>query len=136
MKLNYSKIKAIKPQEKLVKHSDGGGLSLWVYPTGKMRWALAYREDGKQKTAYLGEYPAYSLSDARTWRDELKSRLARSLSAIDSTLNDAAYLYKNVFEEWYSRWSGEKKSEKYSLQVKRAVYANVMDRFQTTRFRV
>ena len=34
MKLNYSKIKAIKPQEKLVKHSDGGGLSLWVYLFG------------------------------------------------------------------------------------------------------
>lgn len=127
MKLNYSKIKAIKPQEKLVKHSDGGGLSLWVYPTGKMRWALAYREDGKQKTAYLGEYPAYSLSDARTWRDELKSRIAKDLPAIDTSLKDDAYLYKNVFEEWYSRWESEKKSKKYSQQVKNAVYANVMD---------
>lgn len=127
MKLNFSKIKAIKPQEKLTKHSDGGGLSLWVYPTGKMRWALSYREDEKQKTAYLGEYPAYSLADARAWRDEIKNRMARSLPAIDSTLKDEAYLYKNVFEEWYSRWSGEKKSKKYSLQVKNAVYANVMD---------
>lgn len=47
MKLNYSKIKIIKPKGKLTKHSGGGGLSLWVYPTGKIRWALAYREDGK-----------------------------------------------------------------------------------------
>ncbi|UNM96281.1 tyrosine-type recombinase/integrase [Ignatzschineria rhizosphaerae] len=127
MKLNFSKIKAIKPQEKLTKHSDGGGLALWVYPTGKMRWALAYREDGKQKTAYLGDYPAYSLAEARSWRDEIKNRLARSLPAIDSTLKDEAYLYKNVFEEWYARWAGEKKSQKYSQQVKNAIYANVMD---------
>lgn len=127
MKLNFSKIRAIKPQEKLTKHSDGGGLSLWVYPTGKMRWALAYREDGKQKTAYLGDYPAYSLAEARSWRDEIKNRIARSLPAIDSTLKDEAYLYKNVFEEWYARWAGEKKSQKYSQQVKNAVYANVMD---------
>lgn len=127
MKLNFSKIKAIKPKEKLAKYSDGGGLSLWVYPTGKMRWALAYREEGKQKTAYLGDYPIYSLAEARSWRDEIKNRIARSLPAIDSTLKDEAYLYKNVFEDWYARWAGEKKSQKYSLQVKNAVYANVMD---------
>lgn len=130
MKLNYSKIKAIKPQEKLVKHSDGAGLSLWVYPTGKMRWALAYREDGKQKTAYLGDYPAYSLADARAWRDEIKDRLARDLPAIDQSLGDKAYLFQNVYEEWFKRWSQEKKSQKYVAQVDAAVKANVMPYFE------
>ena len=130
MKLNYSKIKAIKPKEKLTKHSDGGGLSLWVYPTGKMRWALAYREDGKQKTAYLGEYPIYSLSEARDWRNSIKERLAKSLPAIDQSLGDTAYLFQNVYAEWFKRWSKEKKSEKYVKQVAAAIEANIMPHFR------
>lgn len=47
--LSFARIKVAKPKEKLYKLSDGGGLSLWVYPTGKKRWAFKYRENGKQK---------------------------------------------------------------------------------------
>ena len=37
--LTFTQIKALKPKDKLYKPSDGGGLSLWVYLTGRMRWA-------------------------------------------------------------------------------------------------
>lgn len=124
--LTFTQIKALKPKDKLYKLSDGGGLSLWVYPTGRMRWALQYREDDKQKTAYLGEYPAYSLADAREWRVELKKRQAKNLSVVDASLKDSAYLFQNVYHEWFIRWAPQKKSEKYVKQVKAAIDSNVL----------
>lgn len=126
MTLNYSLIKSLKPKDKLYKVSDGGGLALWIYPTGRMRWALSYREDGKQKTAYLGEYPVYSLGEAREWRFNLKSRQARDLPIIDTSLSDRAYLFENVYSEWFLRWAPEKKSEKYVLQVQSAIDINIL----------
>lgn len=124
--LTFTQIKALKPKDKLYKLSDGGGLSLWVYPTGRMRWALQYREDGKQKTTYLGEYPAYSLAEAREWRLDLKNRQAKNLSVVDSSLTDSAYLFQNVYKEWYKRWAPQKKSEKYAKQVQAAIDSNVL----------
>lgn len=126
MKLSYTKIKSLKPKDKLYKLADGGGLSIWVYPSGKMRWGLQFREEGKQKTIYLGDYPAYSLADAREWRDDIKNRIARSLPAIDTALKDKAYLFQNVYHEWFIRWSPQKKSEKYVAQVKAAVETNAL----------
>lgn len=130
MALTFTQIKNIKPADKLKKYSDGGGLSLWVYPTGKMRWALAYREQGKQKNAYLGEYPAFSLAEARQWREEIKERMARGLPAIDASLSDSAYLFPNVYRQWFERWKPQKKNESYPEQVERAIDSNIIPHFE------
>ena len=42
-------------------------------------WRLAYRFDGKQKLLALGTYPAVSLADVRTKRDEAKRLLAAGI---------------------------------------------------------
>ena len=39
-----------------IKKSDGGGLHICVEPHGRMRWRIAYRFDGKQKSVDGGEY--------------------------------------------------------------------------------
>ena len=59
------KDRTIKPDLKATKRSDGGGLYLYVPVTGSKLWRLAYRFSGKQKTLYMGGYPAISLADAR-----------------------------------------------------------------------
>lgn len=43
--LSDVKCRNAKPASKLVKLSDGGGLKLWVQPTGSRLWRLAYRFD-------------------------------------------------------------------------------------------
>jgi integrase len=57
-----------------MKLSDGGGLQLWVTPTGGKLWNYAYRFGGKQKKLTIGEYgkaPAgVPLEAARKHRDE------------------------------------------------------------------
>jgi integrase len=79
MPLSDATVRKAKPSAKPKKLSDGGGLHLLVQPTGSKLWRLAYRFAGKQKTLALGVYPAFSLADARSHRDEAKKLLARSI---------------------------------------------------------
>lgn len=77
MPLTDRAIKALKPGQKASKHSDGGGLYLYVPVTGSKLWRLGYRFLGKQKTLYIGGYPAISLADARARRDSAKQQIAK-----------------------------------------------------------
>jgi integrase len=64
-----------KPEVKVFKLSDGGGLQLWVEAEGAIvskRWRWAYRLDGKQKLLAIGVYPTVSLRDAREAREAAK----------------------------------------------------------------
>ncbi|TWI65156.1 phage integrase family protein [Pseudoduganella lurida] len=56
------------------KHSDGGGLYIFVRASGKY-WRLNYRFEGKQKTLTLGVYPAVTLAAARKLRDQAREQL-------------------------------------------------------------
>src|ERR1035437_8398346 len=44
---------------------DGGGLYLWVKPTGGKLWRWSYRFDGMEKLMSLGKYPDVHLALAR-----------------------------------------------------------------------
>jgi hypothetical protein len=49
MTLTDAAIRAMKPLEgRTLKLSDGGGLQLWVAPSGSKLWNIAYRYGGKQ----------------------------------------------------------------------------------------
>jgi Arm domain-containing DNA-binding protein len=76
MSLTDMKCRNAKPGPALRKISDGGGLQLWVQPTGARLWRLAYRFAGKQKLLAFGVYPTISLADARQGRDDAKRLLA------------------------------------------------------------
>ena len=76
MPLSDITIRTLKPvQGRTLKKSDGGGLQLWVHPTGSKIWALAYRFEGKQRKLTIGPYPVISLKEARERRDEAKKLL-------------------------------------------------------------
>lgn len=49
-------------------------------PGGAKAWRLRYRLAGKQEKVTPGDYPAYSLAEARTWRDDCKALAGRGLS--------------------------------------------------------
>jgi len=79
MPLTDRTIRTIKPGLRASKHSDGGGLYLYVPATGSKLWRLGYRFHGKQKTLYIGGYPAISLADARARRDAAKQQIAKGI---------------------------------------------------------
>lgn len=76
MSLSDRQINNLRPSEKPVKYSDGGGLHLLVTPNGGKLWRLSYRFNGLQKILAFGAYPLVSLAEARTKRDSAKKVLA------------------------------------------------------------
>jgi integrase len=82
MALTDTAIRAAKPLEgRTLKLSDGGGLQLWIAPSGSKLWNIAYRYGGKQLKLSLGAYPAVGLKQAREQRDAAKRLLAAGVHA-------------------------------------------------------
>lgn len=73
--LTDAKCRAAKPGDKARKLFDGGGLFLFVSPTGAKVWRMAYRIDGKAQTLVIGPYSATGLQAARQRRDEVRAAL-------------------------------------------------------------
>lgn len=64
------------PEGKLrARFTDDRGLYLEVAPTGSKRWFWKYLFAGKEKRLALGGYPAVSLKEARTARDDARKVL-------------------------------------------------------------
>lgn len=77
MALTDTAVRAAKPREAPYKLADAGGLYLLVNPTGSRLWRLKYRHAKREKLLALGAYPAVTLADARSRRDEAKVLLAK-----------------------------------------------------------
>jgi Arm DNA-binding domain len=86
--LTDSAIRAAKPKTgQTVKLSDGGGLQLWVQPSGSKLWNLAYRFAGKQRKLAIGSYPGIGLKEARALvRRDRAAHAAKSRKAPRSLL--------------------------------------------------
>jgi hypothetical protein len=83
MALTDSKLRNLKPRDKTYQMADGAGLFVEVQPGGTKTFRMRYRaggRDSKQEKVTLGDYPTYSLADARTWRDDGKALAGRGLS--------------------------------------------------------
>ena len=76
MPLTDLALRNAKPAEKPYKLADGGGLHLFITPSGSRLWRLKYRIDGKEKLLSLGPYPTIPLAAAREKREEAKRLLA------------------------------------------------------------
>lgn len=112
--------KAAEAADKPKKLFDGGGLHLYVSPTGAKTWRLAYRIDGRPQTMSFGAYPAVSLAAAREKRDAIKATLAeggdpmapRRVQRVGVTLSEATEAY----------WNGRRDlSDDYRQNAKRAI---------------
>ncbi len=123
--LKDSLCKAAKPTEKAFKMFDGGGLHLFVSPTGSKTWRIAYRVAGKPQTMSVGPYPEVSLAEARTKRDELKATLRdggdpmapRRATRKGLTLREASEAY----------WSGRKDiSPSYRANAERGIEMHLL----------
>lgn len=65
MPLTDAAIRRAKPSDKPQKITDGGGLYLYLTPTGARSWRWKYRVAGKEKLLSIGLYPDISLARAR-----------------------------------------------------------------------
>lgn len=109
-KLTAVAVKNIKPGEKPLKLTDGGGMFLLVDPKGGKYWRLAYRFVGKQKTLALGTYPEVTLEAARKARDKARLQLKEGLDPgmmrkVDKLT--ARHKAENSFEAIAREWHGK-----------------------------
>jgi len=79
MPLTDTQIRNAKAGDKPRKLADANGLYLYVSTAGGKSWRLDYNFFGKRKTLTLGNYPALTLAEARSQRDEAKRKLADGL---------------------------------------------------------
>jgi hypothetical protein len=72
MALKDLEIKNLKPPEKPKKLYDGGGLFLYLTPSGLKSWRREYAYQGRRSTLTFGTYPDLSLKEAREKLAEAK----------------------------------------------------------------
>lgn len=98
-----------KPDGKPAKHTDGGGLYLWVSQSAKV-WRYDYTNPvtSKRNTLTIGTYPELLLKDARERHQEARSQLARgidpsehkrSLKAAQADIE--AHSFEAIAREWF-----------------------------------
>jgi integrase len=87
----------------LQKLSDGGGLQLWIQPTGSRQWRLAYRYAGKQKLLALGPYAKDEVT-AHGFRATASTLLNESgLWSADAIERQLAHVETNEIRRAYAR---------------------------------
>ena len=86
MALTDTKLRNLKSGDKAYQEADEGGLFVEVMPGGAKVWRMRYRLAIKQEKITLGDYPTYSLAEARTWRDDCKALAGRGLSPMAKAL--------------------------------------------------
>ncbi|KML66438.1 integrase domain-containing protein [Pectobacterium peruviense] len=80
-RLTNTEVKAAKAIDKELSLHDGGGLLLFVKPSGTKTWRFRYYQPQTKKrtTLTFGSYPAISLADARQMREAAKALLEKSI---------------------------------------------------------
>jgi len=74
--LTHKDIEHAKPKAAPFRLWAGGGLYVEVRPSGAKLWRVKYRYEGKEKLVALGEFPALSLTAAKSAAQEVKDQLA------------------------------------------------------------
>ncbi|MEZ0495383.1 tyrosine-type recombinase/integrase [Sphingomonas sp. IW22] len=107
--LTNAAVKSARPRPRAYKLFDGGGLHLFVAPTGLKSWRLKYRIAGREKLLVIGQFPDIALDGARARRDQARAAIAigedpaRSAERLaPRTLEQAARAW---FEARRERWS-------------------------------
>ena len=109
--LSEVKVRNAKPQGSAFKLFDGGGLFLFVTPSGGKLWHFKYRFDNKEKKLAFGTYPEISLTDARQRRDEARRQVAHGIDpgAVRKAQKQAETSETETFEviarEWHTKFT-------------------------------
>jgi integrase len=128
MKLTDIQIKRIKPNAKPYKVSDGGGLFLWVTPSGGRIWRWTYRHEGSAKLMTLGKYPDVPLVLARERHAEARKLLATGVDpmaerkAVKAASENS---FQSMAHLWLEHWQ-DGKSPRHVAYVKRRMEADIL----------
>ncbi|HEC8347561.1 TPA: integrase [Providencia rettgeri] len=131
--LSVKEIDAAKPKQSDYVLYDGDGLELLVKSNGSKLWSFRYIRPLTKKRAKksLGSYPAVSLADARSYRLEARTLLAKQIDPQDhykEQVRNTLEAKTNTFQLVAERWWEVKKStvtEDYGNDIWRSLERDV-----------
>jgi integrase len=132
VELTDREIKKAKTREKAYSMGDGGGLYLWVRPTGGKLWRWSYRYEGKEKLMALGKYPDVSLALARDRHIEARKLLAigvdpmaqrKAKKTAEKTEDENSF--GSVAKRWMEHWR-DGKSARHADYVRRRIETDIL----------
>lgn len=131
--LSVKEIDAAKPKQSDYVLYDGDGLELLVKSNGNKLWSFRYIRPLNKKRAKksLGSYPAVSLADARSYRLEARTLLAKQIDPQDhhkEQIRNTLEAKTNTFQLVTERWWEVKKStvtEDYGNDIWRSLERDV-----------
>lgn len=92
--------------------ADSDGLSLFVAANGAKAWHFRFTWGGKRDRMSFGAYPALSLKDARTLRDDAREMLAKSVNPHTERKHKRHAIVlkgEHTFKAVYDRWLAHRK---------------------------
>jgi integrase len=125
-------IRKAKAISKPFKLSDGGGLFIWVQPSGSKWWRYRYRFGGKQKLLALGSYPEVGLAEAREKHLAARKLLAsgKDPSQAKKDARRELILKQNVtFESVALEWHESRRNKWTPLHAKKLLKSFEADVF-------
>lgn len=133
--LNDTKIKQLKPRDKMYRVADHSGLCLEVRTNGTKLWRFRYRFLGKASMISLGEYPIVSLAVARQKVADQKALLDQNIdpSKFRQEEKEKAKLnsemtFEQVALEWYEE-KQSRRSESFRATVKKSFERDLFPAF-------
>lgn len=120
--LTELQVKNAKPEDKIYRLKDEAGLYLEIRTTGKKVWRMRYWIAGRERILTFGDYPLFSLKEARDRRDIARRIIADGGDPADKWAEERAAVkaaeQKESFEAVALEWLAMKRSEKLSEQYK------------------
>ena len=97
-KLTDVYVRSLKPKGKHYTVSDGGGLSLRIFPNGRKLWLVRKMSHGESISFTLGEYPTLTLANAREKAAAQCEHIQDGRSCVDIPTADTTLL--GIFRAW------------------------------------
>jgi integrase len=110
MRFTDKYVNALKPREKRYEVGESGGLYIRVAPSGKKTWVYKYWLEGRWRRMTIGEYPSWTLAEAR--KEAAKGKTARDkgedpaqAKQDEKKARKTAPTVKEFGEEYIDRWA-------------------------------
>lgn len=123
--LTDTKLRNLKPKEKLYKVNDRDGLYVAVTPAGSISFRYNYAINGRQETITFGRYGVggITLAEAREQLNEAKKMVAAGKSpAKEKARNKARIKDADTFEAWADKWLRGYQMAESTRDMRRAIF--------------
>ena len=127
MAISDTTARQAKAKDKPYKLPDGGGLFLYVTPTGSKLWRWKYRYDGREKLMSFGAYPVVPLARAREVHRVARELLASGVDPMAQRKTEKhaeVQTFFGVAQKWYGHWKPDK-TDKHAKEVWRRLEQDI-----------